>query len=234
MIVLLAVTLLLQSSLTTGIDSFVEDFVRDNKINFRTNVSNVIDVSMDKDRITILKQMGVTDRPAATGSGNSGDGECRSLTSIKGCINQMQQDRRDTSEFQRSLEVSCCIYSKLMDCLIPLAPDCGNDTIPIIDKKLIEETRMFDATCRTYEYPSARCWIFFHQWCFFALVFVSLTAFGLVLAGVATQESRRRRRMQDRSRAAMAMSRINEAGIKPHGMEFPPPPSYQECVENRV
>lgn len=229
MIVHLVLILLLQTSLSSASDSFAEEFVRDNKIGLATvrNGSNIIEVSMDKDRVSMIKT--VTDRPAA-----GGDGECRSQTAIKGCLTQMQQDRRDTSDFQRSLEVSCCIYSKLMDCLAPLVPDCGNETMAIIDKKLIDDSRMFDAVCRTYEYPSARCWIFFHQWCFFALVFVSLTAFGLLLAGVAAQESRRRRRIQERNRVAIAMSRINETGMKPHAMEFPPPPSYQECVENRV
>ena len=149
------------------------------------------------------------------------------------CLNQMREERRDTSEFTRSLEVSCCIYAKLQDCLKPHVPNCANETISLIQYKILHEFKLFDNACTRYEYPSARCWIFFHQWCFFSIVFFSLMSFGVFVAAVATNENRRRKLVRQSSGNRMALSRVHDSGQKPH-MEFPPPPSYQECVEHPV
>lgn len=225
-IFLLSVSDSRETSLQHGNSSLILN----NKRFMQSNMSNVIDTMpttmtmMGKEKNAIMKQLESPFKEPEE------DRDCRSGEQIRLCLSQMREDRRDTSEFTRSLEVSCCIYAKFMDCMSPLIPDCSNETVALIQTTIGKEFRVYDGSCLQYEYPSARCWIFFHQWCFFSLVFVSLTAFGILLAAVATKESRRRQRVRT-TRNVMTMNRVNDS--KPH-MEFPPPPSYQECVEHRV
>ena len=198
--------------------------------------SNAVLASSDEAVVKEHKEKAVPIKRVDEGEGrNESRSDCRTLDQMATCMKQMYEDRRDTSEFVRSLEVACCIYAKFIDCVTPLAVGCRNDTIALLENKVLQDSKLFDSSCKRYEYPSARCWIFFHQYCFFASLFMCLLGFGIFLAAAATRENRRRHRLRcpDARDASIAMSRVNETGMKPH-LEFPPPPSYEECVENRV